>query len=69
MLCFDQGLAYSKSDRRRPTWKMIFSNEANSQTANDNAQKTNPALCKFVNFGNETVTAKTQVGYYNASAR
>ena len=52
-----------------PTWETIFSNEANSETAIDNAQQTDSASCKFVCFGSETVTVMMQVGYYNASAR
>ena len=67
MLRFDHGLTYLDSVRSRPTWKMIIFNEANSQTAIDNAQKTDPAPCKFVGFGSETVTAMMQVVYYNAS--
>ena len=46
----------------------FFSNEANSETAIDNAHQTDLAPCKFVCFGSETVTAMMQVGYYNASA-
>ena len=53
----------------RPTWETIFSNEANSQSAIDNAQQADSASCKFVCFGSETVTVMMQVGYYNASAR
>ena len=53
----------------RPTWKTIFSNEADSETATDNAQQTDSASCKFVCFGSETLTVVMQVGYYNASAR
>ena len=47
----------------------FFSNEANSETAIDNAQKTDSASGRFVCFGNETVTVMMQVGYYNASAK
>ena len=46
--------------------KRFFSNEANSETAIDNAQQTDSASCKFVS---ETVTVMMQVGYYNASVR
>ena len=53
----------------RPNWKTIFSNEAKSETAVNNALQTDSASCKFVCFGSETVTVMTQVGYYNASAR
>ena len=47
----------------------FFSHEANSETAIDNAQQTDSALCKFVCFGSETVTVMMKVGCYNASAR
>ena len=43
--------------------KDFFSNEANSQTAIDNAQQTDPASCKFVCFGGETKTIMMQLGY------
>ena len=52
-----------------PIWKTIFSNEANSETAIDNAQQTDSASCKFICFGGETVVVMMQVGYYNASVR
>ena len=69
MLRFDQGLAYSNSVRLRPTRKMICSNEANLQTAIENAQQTDSASCKFVCFGSEIVTVMMQVSYNNASTR
>ena len=47
----------------------FFLNEANLQTVIYNTQKTDPAPCKFVGFGSETVTAMMQVGYCNAIAR
>ena len=49
--------------------KRFFSNEANSETAIDNAQQTDSVPCKFVCFGSETVAVMIQMGYYNASAR
>ena len=48
--------------------KCFFSNEANSQTAIENAQQTDSASCKFVCFGSEIVTVMMQVSYQNASA-
>ena len=47
----------------------FFSNQANSQTAIDNAQQTDLASCKFAGFGSETATVMMQIGYHNASAR
>ena len=52
-----------------PLWKTIISNQANSETAIDNAQQTDSALCKFVCFDGETVAVMMQVGYYNTSVR
>ena len=52
-----------------PTWKTIFSNEVNSDTAIDNARQTDSASCKFVSFGSETVAVMMQAGHYNASSR
>ena len=49
--------------------KRFFSNEANLETAIDNAQQTDSAPCKFDCFDGEAVTVMMQVGYYNASAR
>ena len=69
MLRFHRALAYSDSVRRRPAWKRIFSNDANSQTAIDNVQEIDFASFKLFCFGSETVTVMMQVGYYNASAR
>ena len=45
--------------------KRFFYNEANSQTAIDNAHQTDSESCKFVGFGTGTVTVKMQVGYHN----
>ena len=53
----------------RPTWETIFLNEANLESANNNAQQTDSTSYKFVFFGSETVTVMMLVGYYNASAR